>query len=63
MQDLKMSPAQDQTCRASAHREPYKPPTVTVIPLKIEERLLACQKSPALACNGKTQHGMTPNAS
>lgn len=42
MQDLKMSPAQDQPSQACAHREPYAPPTVTVIPLKIEERLLKC---------------------
>ena len=63
MQDLKMSPVKDQTSHAGARREPYKPPTVTVIPLKIEERLLACQKTPALTCNGQSKFGNTPNAS
>lgn len=44
MQDPKMSSAKDQTSSAEVHREPYEPPTVTVVPLKIEERLLACSK-------------------
>lgn len=34
----------DQDSHAVNHREPYEPPTVTVVPLRIEERLLACSK-------------------
>jgi len=44
MQDPKISKAKDHTSSKDAHRKPYEPPTVTVIPLKIEERLLACSK-------------------
>jgi hypothetical protein len=40
----KIDPAKSQAGQVSEHREPYEPPTVTVVPLKIEERLLACAK-------------------
>ena len=40
----KIDPAKSQAGQVSEHREPYEPPTVTVVPLKIEERLLACLK-------------------
>jgi hypothetical protein len=63
MQDLKMSQAKDQASQSSTHREPYKAPTVTVIHLKMEERLLACDKDPARACNGGDLAGGNPNKS
>ena len=44
----KIDPAKSRTGLESAHREPYEPPTVTVVPLKIEERLLACAKAPSV---------------
>ena len=44
-------PAKSQAGQVSEHREPYEPPTVTVVPLKIEERLLTCSKlSAAMGC-------------
>jgi hypothetical protein len=45
----KIDPAKSRTGPESAYREPYEPPTVTVVPLKIEERLLACVKLPSSA--------------
>ena len=44
MHDSKMAPDPDQTSSTVLGRKPYEPPTVTVIPLKIEERLLMCSK-------------------
>ena len=44
MHDSKMAPAPGQISSTGLGREPYAPPTVTVIPLKIEERLLMCSK-------------------
>jgi len=44
MQDLKIPPHGDPNSLVVAPREPYVSPTVTVVPLKIEERLLACPK-------------------
>ena len=48
----KIDPAKSQAGQVSEHREPYEPPTVTVVPLKIEERLLACTKLqvPPMGC-------------
>ena len=46
MQGKKISPAHAQSSTAGADREPYEPPTVTIVPLKIEERLLACHINP-----------------
>ena len=40
----KIDPAKSQAGQVSEHREPYEPPTVNVVPLKIEERLLGCLK-------------------
>lgn len=50
MRDLKMSPAQDQTSQTFARRETYAPPTITVIPLKIEEAMLGCIKTSHRHC-------------
>jgi hypothetical protein len=50
----KIDPAKSQAGQVSEHREPYEPPTVTVVPLKIEERLLACGK--ALGGGGQCNH-------
>ena len=46
----KIDPAKSQAGQVSEHREPYEPPTVTVVPLKIEERLLSCAKQPKTLC-------------
>jgi hypothetical protein len=46
----KIDPAKSQAGQVSEHREPYEPPTVTVVPLKIEERLLTCAKLTKVAC-------------
>jgi len=40
----KIDPAKSQAGQVSEHRKTYEPPTVTVVPLKIEERLLACSQ-------------------
>ena len=50
MKYAKIDPAKSQVGQVSAHREPYETPTVTVIPLKIEERLLSCKKTVLTPC-------------
>ena len=51
MKYAKIDPAKSQAGQVSKHREPYEPPTVTVVPLKIEERLLSCSKQTATICS------------
>ena len=54
MHDSKMAPAPGQISSTGLGRKPYEPPTVSVIPLKIEERLLACGKVDTPCANPPT---------
>jgi hypothetical protein len=47
-----------QSVAHPAPRRPYAPPTVTFVPLKLEERLMACCKTPfGPICNPLCDYG------
>lgn len=51
MENLKEN--QKQAKQQTDAKQPYEPPKAIFVPLKIEERLLACSKTPADAeCQG-----------
>ncbi len=58
----KSNAPQPTTATKSSARQPYEPPKATFVPLKIEERLLACGKTPhtipAGRCAAPSAHGL-----
>ena len=51
MESQTLPPTAPQTAVHPATRRPYAPPTATFVPLKLEERLLACDKG--FGCEGR----------
>jgi hypothetical protein len=50
MESHAVPPTALQTAAHPTPRRPYAPPTATFVPLKLEERLLACSKEYLVLC-------------